>query len=119
MLLEQAGIAFVQEAAAFDEDTIVAPFILLLLFTALVMAIGLGLHHSEDKLLAFTKEGIWMVMTVNYLMMVFRRNAAQKSIDSGNMAAAKSRLAPIGTYMVPLNILLGIIAIYLGATLRY
>lgn len=98
---------------------IVAPFIIILLFTALVMAIGIGLHQSEDKVTAFAKEGIWMVMVLNYLLMVFRRNRAQKLIDSGEMAAAKVQLAPIGAYMVPLNILLGIIAIYLGATLRY
>ncbi len=98
---------------------IVAPFIIILLFTALVMAIGMGLHQSEDKTVAFAKEGIWMVMALNYLAMVLRRNAAQKLIDSGEMAAAKAQLAPIGAYMVPLNILLGIIAIYLGATLRY
>ncbi len=98
---------------------IVAPFIIILLFTALVMAIGIGLHQSEDKVTAFAKEGIWMVMAINYLLMVFRRNAAQRLIEGGDMASAKSRLAPIGAYMVPLNIVLGIIAIYLGATLRY
>lgn len=98
---------------------IVAPFILILLFTALVMAIGMGLHQSEEKLTVFAKEGLWTVMTVNYLLMVFRRNAAQKLIDGGDMAAAKAKLALIGGYMVPLNIILGIIAIYLGVTLQY
>lgn len=98
---------------------IVAPFIVILLITALIMAIGMGLHQGEDRVIAFTKEGIWSVMTLNYLMMVVRRNAAQKLIDAGDFPAAKARLTHIGTYMVPMNIILGIIAIYLGATLRF
>ena len=98
---------------------IVAPFIVILLATALIMAVGMGLHHGEDKTLTFAKEGIWSVMALNYLAMVIRRNQVQKLIDSGSLVEAKIKLAPIGTFMVPLNILLGIVAIYLGATLRY
>ncbi|MEA3373184.1 MAG: hypothetical protein U9Q62_05770 [Campylobacterota bacterium] len=98
---------------------IVAPFIVILLVTALIMAIGMGLHHGENKTLAFAKEGIWSVMALNYLAMVIRRNGVQKLIDEGNLIEAKAKLAVIGSFMVPLNILLGIVAIYLGATLRY
>jgi len=98
---------------------IVAPFIVILLVTALIMAVGMDLHHGEDRTLTFAKEGIWSVMTINYLAMVIRRNKVRKLIDSGSLVEAKMALAPIGAWMVPLNILLGIVAIYLGATLRY
>lgn len=98
---------------------IVAPFIVISLVTALIMAVGMDLHHGEDRTLTFAKEGIWSVMTLNYLAMVLRRNKVQKLIDSGSLVEAKIKLSPIGTFMVPLNILLGIVAIYLGATLRY
>jgi len=57
-------------------------------------------------------------IVINYLYMVFRRNKAQKLIDNGNLVAAKAALAPIGAYLVPINIALGIIAIYLGVVLQ-
>ncbi len=98
---------------------IVAPFIVILLATALIMAIGMGLHKGELKTLAFAKEGIWTVMLLNYLAMVVRRNSAQKLIIHGDYANAKAKLEIIGKYMVPVNILLGLVAIYFGVTFSH
>lgn len=98
---------------------IVAPFILILLVTALMMAAGMNLHKSEAAPLAFAKEGLWSFMALNYLAMVLRRNKVEKLIEQGALVEAKEKLAPIGAYMVPANILLGVVAIYLGAMLRF
>jgi uncharacterized membrane protein len=94
---------------------IVAPFVVILLATALIMAIAMGLHHGGLKSLAFAKEGIWTIMTLNFLVMVFRRNKAQNLINSGDFEGAKPLLGPISKIMVPVNIILGIVAIFLGA----
>jgi uncharacterized membrane protein len=99
--------------------TIVAPFIVILLFTALTMAAGMDLHHSSAAPIAFAKEGVWSFMALNYLAMVLRRNKVERLIAEGNLVEAKEKLAPIGAYMVPVNIFLGIIAIYLGVLLRF
>jgi uncharacterized membrane protein len=96
---------------------IVLPFVFVLLITALIMAIAMGLHQGEFKVIAFTKEAIWSVMTLNLIAMILRRNKAQKFIDAGEYAQAKPLLGLIGKVMVPLNITLGIIAIFLGVTL--
>ena len=96
---------------------IVVPFVVILLITALIMAIALGLHHTELKVIAFTKEAIWFIMSINLFMMILRRNKAQKLIDKGEYAQAKPLLGLIGSVMVPVNIALGIIAIFLGVTL--
>ena len=112
--------------------TIVSPFVIILILTAVIMAVGLGFRAAAvdasgnviDEYayhiynLVHVKEVIWVVMSVNLLAMILRRNKAQKLIDAGDMAGAKNILGLIGKYMVPLNILLGIIAIYLGVTLR-
>ncbi len=98
---------------------IVVPFVVLLLATALIMAIGMDLHHSDLKFLAFAKEGIWTVMTLNLVAMILRRNKAQKFIDAGDFAAAKPLLGLIGGAMVPVNIALGVVAIFLGVTLSH
>ena len=99
--------------------TIVAPFIVILLITALIMAAGLNLHKGEAKMLAFAKEGIWTLMALNYFAMVLRRNKAAQLIEIGSLVEAKAKLAPISAYMVPVNILLGTAAIYLGVMLRF
>ena len=98
---------------------IVAPFVVILLFTALTMAAGMDLHHSSAAPFAFAKEGVWSFMALNYLAMVLRRNKVERLIAQGNLIEAKEKLAPIGAYMVPVNILLGIVAIYLGVMLRF
>ncbi len=99
--------------------TIVVPFVVLLLATALIMAIGMDLHHSDLKFVAFAKEGIWTVMALNLTAMILRRNKAQKLIDAGDFAGAKALLGLIGTVMVPVNIALGVVAIFLGVTLSH
>lgn len=113
--------------------TIVTPFVILLIITAVLMAVGWGFRaaavDADGNIIdraAFdlyqwvhVKEGIWTLMTLNLGAMIWRRNQAQKKIDAGDFAAAKPLLGMIGKYMVPVNIVLGIIAIYLGVTLRY
>ena len=112
---------------------IVAPFIAILLITAVLMAVGLGFRaaavdadgHIIDQAafdlyqLVHVKEGIWTLMTINFVMMVLRRNSAQKLLEAGDLSGAKGKLGLIGRYMVPVNIALGLIAIFLGVTLRH
>ena len=96
---------------------IVAPFVLLLLATAIVMIKGYSLSDSEFKSLGYAKEAIWTVMFINLGVMIRRRNNAAKALAKGELVVAKNQLETIGKYMVPLNIVLGIIAIFLGSTL--
>jgi len=112
---------------------IVTPFVMILIITAVLMAVGWGFRAAAVDAagnvidenayyvynLVHVKEVIWMLMALNLGAMIWRRNKAQKRIDAGDFAAAKPLLGMIGKYMVPVNILLGIIAIYLGVTLRY
>lgn len=111
---------------------IVSPFVIILIVTAVIMAVGLGFRAAAvdangnviDEYamhiynLVHVKEGIWLLMAVNLVAMVLRRNKAQKLLDAGDSAGAKKALELIGKYMVPLNIILGIVAIFLGVTLR-
>lgn len=111
---------------------IVSPFVIILIITAVIMAVGLGFRAAAvdasgnviDEYamhiynLVHVKEVIWMLMAANLGTMILRRNKAQKLLDAGDMANAKKALELIGKYMVPINIILGVIAIYLGVTLR-
>jgi len=96
---------------------IVAPFVLLLLATAIIMVKGYSLSESDFKIFGYAKEGIWSVMFLNLGVMIYRRNRAQEALEDGRLVEAKKQLEMIGKYMVPLNIALGVVAIFLGSTL--
>ena len=112
---------------------IVAPFIVILILTAVLMAVGWGFRAAAvdadgnviDAVafhvyqLVHVKEAIWMVMTMNYLYMVWRLVKANKALKLNELPVAKVMLGMIGKYLVPLNIILGLVAIYLGVALRY
>jgi len=97
--------------------TIVVPFVIILLVTAIIMSKGYSLSQSEFSVMAHAKEGIWAVMTINLFVMIQRRNRAVKLLNEGDMVGAKFSLELIGKYMVPVNIILGVVAIFLGTTL--
>ena len=111
---------------------IVSPFVIILIITAVIMAVGLGFrdaavdanHNVIDENamalynLVHIKEGIWMIMGLNLGLMMYLRSKADKLLLKGDTIGAKSNLSKIGKYMVPLNIILGVVAIYLGVFLR-
>lgn len=97
--------------------TIVVPFVIILLVTAVIMIKGYALSSTEFATMGHIKEGIWSIMAINLFVMILRRNRAVRFLESGDMVGAKFSLELIGKYMVPANIILGVIAIFLGATL--
>jgi len=111
---------------------IVSPFVIILITTAVIMAVGLGFrdaavdanHNVIDENAMFIynlvhlKEVIWMIMGSNLAAMMWFRAKADKLLIKGDTMGAKANLSRIGKYMVPVNIALGIMAIYLGVYLR-
>ncbi|MBP9490579.1 MAG: hypothetical protein KBE77_03950 [Aliarcobacter sp.] len=96
----------------------VIPAILTLLITAIIMIIALGFKGTELYSVVIIKEIIWSIMTLIFITIYIKRNKAQKAFDNNDFLNAKSNLLPIATYFIPINIVLGLIAIFLGITLR-
>lgn len=113
--------------------SIVLPFVIILIITAVLMAVGWDFRNAAVdatgnvidetamKMYNFVhiKEVIWMIMAMNLGVMMFLRSKAEKLLKAQSVDEAKKKLSPIGTYLVPLNIILGVIAIYMGVVLRY
>lgn len=111
----------------------VIPFVIILIVTAVLMAVGWDFRNAavdatgnvidETAMymynLVHVKEVIWMLMAGNLGLMMFLRSKAEKLLADDNLRDAQKRLGLIGKYLVPLNILMGIGAIYLGVILRY
>ncbi len=96
---------------------IVVPFVIILLVTAVIMIKGYGISQSEFKMFAYAKEAIWILMFINLAAMILRRNKAEKALGQANFVLAKNQLGMIGKFMVPVNIVLGVVAIFLGTFL--
>jgi len=79
-----------------------------------MLQVGLGLSGIEVQI----KQGIWTVMFLNFIWMILKRNSAQKEFITGNIQGAGEILKVIPKFMLPLNIVLGVVAIYFGVTLR-
>ncbi len=97
---------------------LVIPFILLIFATGLMMAVALQGHHGEQKAIFMAKESIWLIMAVNFTWMYLKRRKAQKLFETADLAGAKAAVALIPKLLLPINILLGIAALWLGITLR-
>ncbi len=97
---------------------LVLPFIVLILLTALIMSVAMNGHHGSNKFLFIAKEAIWTVMTLNFSFMYFKRSKAKKLFDSGELIQAKALIANIPNLLLPINIILGVVAIWLGVSLR-
>ncbi len=97
---------------------LVIPFIILLLLSAVIMSIGLGFKGSDLSWLVHVKESIWMIMSINFIYMYTKRISAQKLFDSGDLAGAKQSVSKLPNLLLPINITLGVVAIFLGVTLR-
>jgi len=97
---------------------LVIPFILILLATGLMMAIASEGHHGVLKSLFLSKELIWTVMTLNFTYMYLQRRSAWKLFEAGRLPEAKAKVKHIPNLLLPINIVLGIAALYIGVSLR-
>jgi uncharacterized membrane protein len=93
-------------------------FIAILFITGLMMAIATGGHHGDLKSIFLSKEIIWTVMAVNYTYMYLKRAKAWKLFSQGEVALAKAQMSFIPNLLLPINIVLGIAALWLGVSLR-
>ncbi|MDY0404013.1 hypothetical protein [Sulfurovum sp.] len=97
---------------------IVIPFIVVIFITGLIMAVAQQGHHGEQKMIFLFKESIWAVMAVNFSWMYLKRRNAQKRFDAGDLPGAKAMMALIPQLLLPINILLGLAALWTGIALR-
>jgi uncharacterized membrane protein len=93
-------------------------FIAILFVTGLMMAIATGGHHSDLKSIFLSKEIIWTIMAINYIYMYIKRAKAWKLFSKGDVALAKAQMSFIPHLLLPINIVLGIVALWLGVSLR-
>ena len=105
------------------------PFIALSVITAIFMALGyqdnaygddgfvLDIQSVEVYKSITMKGAIWSAMVLNMFLMVWIISKAEKSDCKVQKAADCMWL--VNTYLLPFNIFLGLIAIYIGVSIRH
>ena len=91
---------------------LVIPFIIALLITGVIFELA-----GFKTPLVHVKEAIWTIMTLNFIFMYIKRAKAQKLFQSGKLAEAKEQMKLLPTLLLPINIFLGMVAIFLGVEL--
>ncbi len=98
---------------------LVAPFLAIIIVTGLMMATMFGFRGQTNlSLVVHLKEAIWLIMTLNYALMVYLRFKAQNRFLVMDLKGAADTLSPIARFLLPLNIFLGVLALYFGLVLR-
>ena len=98
---------------------LVFPFILIILATGLMLSFTFGFSgHTKLSIIVHIKEAIWLIMSLNYALMVYLRFKAQSAYIGADIKRAKEILSPVAKYMLPINIFLGIMALFFGLILR-
>ena len=97
---------------------LVMPFVIILFATGLIMAISLDGHHGSLKTLFVSKEIIWTIMSINYGYMYYKRSTAWKLFNQNRVKEAKARMKWMANVLLPLNIVLGLVALLMGVSLR-
>ncbi|RLA68016.1 MAG: hypothetical protein DRQ78_01850 [Epsilonproteobacteria bacterium] len=112
---QRLGITLQTMARLFN---LVLPFIILLFATGLIMAIATGGHKGALKTLFLSKEIIWTIMAVNFSFMYIRRVKAWNLFAVGKVKEAKAKMKWMANVLLPLNIVLGLVALWMGVSLR-
>lgn len=89
--------------------------IITIYISAILMHIGLGL---KANFIAILKEIILLIMTFIFIKIFMQRYKAAKFFKNGEYVLTKKELEPIAKYLIPINIVLGLVEIYLGIALR-
>ncbi|RXJ53705.1 hypothetical protein [Candidatus Marinarcus aquaticus] len=97
---------------------LVIPSIVLLLVTALIMVLAVDFKVLNLASAVYLKEGIWTMMTLVFILIYIKHVNAFKAFNKEDYKSAKAFLLTIANYLIPINILFGLGALFLGITLR-
>ncbi len=93
---------------------LVMPFIFISFLCALILTKGIG----YTGVLIHIKEAIWTIMTLNFIYMYILRAKAQNLYETGDFTKAKTTVRLLPNVLLPINIILGLVAIFMGVVIR-
>ncbi len=92
----------------------------LIISASFAMRVGLGFEFASPVLLSLVhvKEAIWLLVACNFIYMYIRLRNAKKLLSTREFFEVHENLGLIVNWLMPLNIILSMIAIYIGIAIR-
>ncbi len=117
-------LAWEDEELRINRNLAVTKRLLLLALPFVFISIATGIMLSTAPkntslvFLVHAKETIWLIMAFNFIWIFLRRNIAQRAFNNLDLSGAKRVMMPLANFFLPLNIILGLAALWLGVALR-
>ncbi|MEF3192290.1 MAG: hypothetical protein K6347_07090 [Campylobacterales bacterium] len=92
--------------------------VFLLILTGVLMAVGMNIKETPLAPIVHLKYTIWLVMALIFGVILTRYRRAKAAWEAGEVEETARQLAPIAKVLIPINLILGVIAIFAGTTLR-
>jgi uncharacterized membrane protein len=93
---------------------------ILLISASFTMSIGLGFEYANPTMFSMihVKESLWIFIAFNLAYMYFRLMNAKRLYKKRNFFEVHENLGLVVNFLMPLNILLALMASYLGIVIR-
>lgn len=93
---------------------------LIIISASAMMRIGLGFEYASPMLysLIHVKEALWVFMAFNFIYMYVKFSNAKKMFKTREFFEVHENLNLIVNYLIPLNFILALIAVYIGVIIR-
>jgi uncharacterized membrane protein len=120
LVVHPIGLQFEDMQQRIERNLKVTKRLLWLVFPFAVLSIvtGIVISSGNRSPTVHIKESIWLIMFLNYLFIFYRSRVATRAFNNFDINGARKVMAPIANLSLPINIILGIMAIYFGVSLR-
>lgn len=124
LVVHPLGLQFEDLQQKIDRNLQVTKRLLVLVFPFVLTSFISGFMITADNFSSYNSSSvypkivIWLLMFLNYLFIFYRSNVALRAFNNFDITGARKVMSPIANILLPINIILGIIAIYIGIVLR-
>jgi len=92
----------------------------ILISASLTMSVGLGFEYASPTMYSMihVKEALWLFIAFNFIYMYIKLINAKRLYKKRNFFEVHENIGLIVNFLIPLNIILSLIAAYLGVIIR-
>ena len=96
------------------------PIMLIILSASLFMNIGMGFEYGDPTafIMVHIKEAIWLFLAFNFLYIYRKYLNAKKAYSQKDFLLTQENIILITKYLLPLNLLISLIAVYFGIAIK-
>ncbi len=93
---------------------------IILIVVSVFMNVGLGLKFGDQTtyIMTHTKEIVWSIMMLNFIVMYVKYWNAKKAMKKNMFIEVHENIVLIVKYLIPANLILSCLSVYFGIIIR-